>query len=176
MTATTTDGTLDRAGAWVQRALARRVTRRSAVARIGRYGVALSLGAAGVELLNPPQAWANRLNCCGGCVGGCCGCESRWCDEGGNCPSGTCGCGYWLQGGQCIGSNGLKGTVAYGDCCGDCGDGSDCRCSSSFNCNGTCSSCQSCCNEFQWYESSHSCGSCGCPAWFIKCRRQFCQT
>ena len=183
MTATGNQGTLDRAAGALSRGLARKFTRRSVLSKVGKYGVALSLGAAGVALLDD-EAWA-CTNCCasnGGCCRdccsrGCCGAESRWCGLHGRCPSGTCGCGAWWTGRYCVNSSGQRtGRLMYGDCCGDCGCGSKCTCSSSFNCHGTSSPCPSCCHQVQWYtDPSRSCGQCQCRCpWYIKCRRAFC--
>ena len=62
MTATGNQGTLDRAAGALSRGLARKFTRRSVLSKVGKYGVALSLGAAGVALLDD-EAWA-CTNCC----------------------------------------------------------------------------------------------------------------
>jgi len=176
--ATNAKGTLDRAVGSLSRSFAQRIDRRSAISRLGKYGVALSLGASGAALLDDTAWAAAQLRCCQGCVGGCCGCESRWCDANGNCPSGTCRCGAW-QVGNCVNSDGhITGKLMYGDCCGGCNCGSNCNCSSNYDCsNSGCSSCPSCCHQFNWVsDPNRACGdctTCGCP-WYIKCRRAFC--
>lgn len=132
-------GTFDRLVASMSRAIAERTTRRAALAKLGRYGVAVTLGAAGGSLLEAESAFASEPGCGGcspyggsGCSKGKCGCDSRWCDLGGDCPGGTCRCGSWFGGCYC--SNNAR--LMYGDCCNDCGGGQDCSCSSSFTCNG----------------------------------------
>lgn len=178
--ATHTEGRLDHAVGSLSRGLARRVTRRSAVSRLGRYGAALSLGAAGAALLDDTAWAAATSSCCQGCYGTCPKYDSRWCDDGGQCPSTTCQCGAWWSGCYC--SNGQK--WMYGDCCGDCGCGTDCFESSSYDCSvGPCptaggngSPCPSCCFQFAHVSSVRQCGdctSCSCP-WYIRCRRAFC--
>lgn len=151
------------------RTLAERLTRRSTLARLGRYGVALSLGAAGTTLLDD-QAWAAASTCCGGgCQHTCCGgCNySVWCNYGGYCPPGTCECGGWTLCERCTTSGGQAGVYWYGDCCGGCGNG--CSCSG-------CS--PSCCNYHDW--NNGSCAACDCrtgdSAWHINCRRKYCNT
>lgn len=183
----TSQTTLDRVAGSVSRSLAERLTRRSAISKVARYGVALSLGSAGTALLDDQRAWAavpcTNGNCpsgCCGCVGGCCRCDSAWCGLGGVCPSGTCRCGAWWAGCYC--SNGAR--LVYGDCCGGCGGGAGCTCWSS-GCNGGpcheaggCSPCPGCCHQLQWYtDPNRECGTCnsGSP-WYISCRRAFCES
>lgn len=179
MTATT-EATLDRAVGSISRALAQRITRRSAVSKLGRYGVALSLGAAGVTLLDDRAKAATISACCQSCRGGCCNCDSFWCGLGGSCPSYTCRCGAWWAGCKC--SNGAK--LMYGDCCGGCNCGNFCNCGSG-DCNngpcnqpGGCSPCPGCCHQFQHNsDTGRACGdcsTCSCP-WYVNCRRAFCQ-
>jgi len=178
MTTTIKDGALDQAVASMSRSLAKRLTRRSALSKLGRYSVALSLGAAGSVLLDDELAWAQPGGCQGcspyggsGCTSGKCAYDSRWCDYGGYCPSYACRCGAW-QAGTC--SNGQR--LMYGDCCGSCGGGGDCSCSSSFDCSGTGSPCPTCCHQINWYtDPNRQCGNCnaGSP-WYIHCRRAFC--
>ena len=161
---TSTDTMLEGMAGSISRALAGKLTRRSALTRIGRYGVALSLGSAGLGLLAED---ANAHTCCSTCCCGncswsgasCCGSDSVWCStlNGVNaCPSGSCGCGSWVVG-TC--SNGQ--TLRYADCCGGCNNGSDCRCVSGA---------PSCCRH-----QLHTNGSCNdCGGNHIKCRRWFC--
>lgn len=178
--ATDTEGTLEYAVGSMSRGLARRITRRSAMSRLGRYGVALSLGAAGAALLDDTARAATTGTCCQDCRGGCCSCESTWCDYGGECPpSGSCRCGAWWGGCYCSGGRRLM----YGDCCGSCGCGSYCTCGafdcSSGACGGTsCRTCPSCCHQFQHVSDTNrqcgDCSTCSCP-WYVNCRRAFCQ-
>lgn len=164
-------GTVDRAVERFSRTLAERLTRRSAVARLGGYGVALSLGAAGVALLEPDRARADPCGC-GGCKNVSCGCNlSIWCNAGGDCPSGTCHCGGWTFSCSCS-SNGHSGCWWYGDCCGDCGAGSSCLCYSD-----TCGNSPSCCNQPEWYFNAFCNNICNCNnPWHIYCRRKYCNT
>jgi len=156
----------------LSRALAQRLTRRSALTRLGQYGAALSLGAAGAALLDE-KAWAAAAcSCCGQCTGGsCCGSESVWCANlpgwyQNSCPSGTCGCGSWVAG-TCSSSS--TPYLRYADCCGACGDGSYCYCPGGApSCchtqtytNGSCSNCTNTC-----------CGTVN----HVKCRRWFCSS
>jgi hypothetical protein len=183
MTAGTT-GTFDRATGSLSRALAQRITRRSAVGRLGRYGVALTVGAAGISLLDPAEALASFPCGCGGCSpygpSGRCNCDSRWCDDGGYCPSYACQCGAWSAGCSC---NGGSGTMYYGDCCGSCGGGADCAVSSSYDCSGGpcgggCSPCPGCCHQLEHYgDPNRNCGTCNCSnPWYVNCRRAICVT
>jgi len=167
-----TAGTLDRAVERFSRSLAERLTRRSAVAVVGRYGVALSLGAAGVALLEPDSAAAAPCGC-GGCIGSCACNLSVWCGLGGNCPGGTCHCGGWTYSCSCT-SGGQRGCWWYGDCCGNCGGGSaDCSCTGGQQC-GTA---PSCCNQPEWYTNADCTNICNCSSpWYIKCRRKYCNT
>lgn len=186
-----TDSTVESAVAATARVLARRFTRRSALARIGRYGLAASVAAPALALVDAEDAWAAPGGCqgCspyggGGCSSGKCANESTWCGDGGDCPSYACRCGAWVAGTCSDGS-----TMYYGDCCGACGGGGDCSCansgsgsccgasgSGSFNCNGTGQPCPSCCHQINWYsDPNRACGDCetGSP-WYIHCRRSFC--
>lgn len=167
MTAVTPPETrLDAAVGALSRGLAERLTRRSAVARVGRLSVALSLGAAG-EMLMSDEALA--AGCCGACKSCSCCCNfSVWCGQGGYCPSGTCECGGWTYNETCT-SGGRSGVYWYGDCCGQCGGGADCSCSGGA---------PSCCNYHEWNNGScaqNDC-TCGSAGWFIKCRRKYCNT
>ena len=167
------EGSFEGAIAALSRALAQRLTRRSALTRLGRYGVALSLGAAGASLLDD-AAWAagaTSTSCCGGgCIKKCCGSttcnDSIWCYDNGYCPSGTCPCGSWISGTCTV--NGKSGTQWNGDCCGGCSPVSTtCNC---VGCNVTC------CN-YHTYNNGDcaACTSCsGDSAYHIACRRQYC--
>jgi hypothetical protein len=177
--ATDTQGTLDHAVESLSRGLARRMTRRSALSKLGRYGVAMSLGASGVALLKDERASAVITStCCQSCRGGCCNCDSYWCSLGGVCPSYTCRCGAWWAGCYC--ANGAR--LYYGDCCGNCGCGSYCNCAAdrcgNGACNqpGGCSPCPACCHQFQHTsDTGRECGDCGCGCpWYVNCRRAFC--
>lgn len=182
--ATETQGTLDRAIDSVSRGLARRMTRKSAITKLGRYGVAMSLGATGVSLLKDETAWAGTTaTCCQSCIAdfyghSCCGCDSYWCNTGGVCPSYTCRCGAWWAGCYCTGGARLY----YGDCCGNCNCGGLCNCGSSGcgggPCNqaGGCSPCPNCCHQFEHTsDTGRACGDCGCTCpWYVNCRRAFC--
>lgn len=172
---------LDRGAASLSRAMAKRVTRRSALSKVGRYGMAISLGAAGSVLLDDQRAEADVLaSGCGGCRGGCCNHNSYWCSLGGRCPDVTCRCGSWWAGCRC--SNGAR--LMYGDCCGDCNCGGYCTCISSTGCNGgPCnepgggSPCPSCCHQIEYVgDPNRECGVCktDCP-WYINCRRAYCE-
>ena len=191
-TETQTAGALGQAAGSLSRALAQRITRRSAVSRIGRYGVAVSMGAAGAALFDPEVALAAYPCGCGSCApgggGGCsagkCYYDSRWCDYGGNCPPNTCRCGAWSAGCGCVGSNGARGTWYYGDCCGNCGGG-NCNCSNSYDCSGgpcgggrTGYPCPSCCHQLEHYgDPNRECGTCNCSSpWYVNCRRALCHT
>lgn len=172
------EGALERAVGSLSRGLAQRVTRRSAVARLGRYGIALSMGAAGLTLLDEP-AWADDIPGCNNCLtppapcGRCA--DSDWCGQGGQCLPGTCECGGWTFSCRCT-SGGASGCWWYGDCCNQCGGG-NCGCGP----NGP-----TCCNELFWHRSVSgngwraapgTCRTCnaGSPN-YIRCRRKYCNT
>jgi hypothetical protein len=168
-----TDRGLDAVARKLSGLLAERVSRRSALEKVGRYGMAMSLGAAGVALAPGGLAEAAALaSCCDTCVSNPCGgsgCpNSVWCGLGGVCPSGTCECGSWSIGGSCT-SGGKSGTYYAGDCCGNCGGGTNCACHSGA---------VQCCNYHEWQNgwcAVNDC-TCGTSGWFIKCRRQYCHT
>jgi hypothetical protein len=162
---TGTESNLEGAVGAFSRALAQRFTRRSGLSRLGRFGVALSLGGAGVALLDDRAFAATATSCCGSCSGTCCGSESVWCYNlpgwyQNACPTGTCGCGSWVAG-TCSGGT----TLRYADCCGECGAGADCTCIGGA---------PSCC-RYQTYTNG-SCNDCTCGSegFRIKCRRSFC--
>lgn len=173
------ESTLDRAAIALSQGLARRMSRRSAVSKLARYGAALTVGAAGAALLEAQPALAACPSGCCGCRGSCCNCSSYWCGLGGSCPSYTCRCGAWYAGCRC--SNGAR--LMYGDCCGNCGGGSYCNCASGGCDNGqcapgSCSPCPNCCHQLQWYsDPNRACGTCnsGSP-WYVNCRRAFCES
>lgn len=171
MTATTeAGGRLDGAVGSLSRALARRVTRRSALGRIGKYGVALSLGAAGTSLIED-QAWAAASaasGCCSNCINKCghsqCN-DSIYCNYGGYCPPGTCECGAWSYYQEC--GPGNKGIIFYGDCCGGCGGGANCSCPGGA---------PHCCNYHEWDNGQCAAYQCQCNSttFYINCRRSYC--
>jgi hypothetical protein len=155
-------GALESSVGVISRALAVRLTRRSALSRLGRYGVALSIGSAGAALLDEQAFGTTVTGCCGSCtIGNCCGSDSVWCSDlpGWNqnsCPTGSCGCGSWTHG-TCADGRILR----YADCCGGCNNGGNCTCI-----NGA----PSCCRH-----QLHTNGSCNdCCGYWIKCRRWFC--
>ena len=82
---------LERAVDVGSRAMARRLTRRSALAGVGKGAVALSLGAAGTALYRSEQARAHTPP---GCSGSSVTCFKLTGTNG--CPAGTCACGYWV--------------------------------------------------------------------------------
>ena len=163
-----TETRLGQTGAALSRALARRLTRRSAVYRLGRYGVALALGRAGAALLDDGALAATAASCyCGECFSApdrnCCGNDSVWCSWAygtpGECPAGTCECGSWPAG------PGMRN----GDCCGECGGGSDCSCLYFYG-----AYWPSCCRIQNWKPGNcgNDCSNCS-TAYYIKCRRSF---
>src|SRR5574340_983822 len=95
---------------------ARRLGRRSFIGKVGRYGVAITAGWAGMDLLRPENAFAHCVNDCLACSGTCCGQNSVFC-AGNVCPSGTCGCGSWVE----PYSGCSSGMRRLADCCGGCG-------------------------------------------------------
>lgn len=138
----------------VSRRAAERYSRRSFVGKVGRYGVAMTMGWAAMDVLRPEEALAHcwQGTACGYQVYGC---NSVWC-AGNECPAGTCGCGSWCEPYASCAS----GWRRVADCCGDCNCAGDCN----HNCP------QSCCNH-QLYRN----GSCSdCQNHHIKCRRWFC--
>lgn len=149
---------LEGVSAEISQALARRVSRRHVVGRIGRTGVAVSLGGAGMALFAAPAS-AHSGGQCGQCQGSCCGSESVWCSTltGVNqCPSGSYGCGSWTVG-TCSGG----GVLRYADCCGGCNNGAACTCIGGS---------PSCCRHQQWTNGASN----DCANNHIKCRRSFC--
>jgi hypothetical protein len=137
------------AAAGLSRAAAERVSRRSFVGKLGRFGIVAAGAGVGLGVLSN-TAWAvcTDFNCdCAGREGdsgcgsgrGCPGCEkcghSLTCKAltgiGGACPSGTRTCGSWTcncGSGTCGG-----GVREWVDCCPEdgntiCSDASSCRC------------------------------------------------
>jgi hypothetical protein len=150
------------AGALSRRA-ADRYSRRSFVGKVGRYGIAVTMGWAALEVLDPATALAHCNASCGACPSGCCGgANSRWCANAhsSSCPSGSCGCGSWCE--SVSTSTCGSGWRRVHDCCGGCGG-----CSSP-----NCDPCPSptCCRH-QTYRNG-SCSNCGDK--HIKCRRWVC--
>lgn len=79
--------------------LARRISRRSFLARTTRTAIAVVMGSAGATLLLADPAAAHTGGC-GTCSGSCCGSLSVLCSNlpGHNqnsCPGQTVNCGYW---------------------------------------------------------------------------------
>lgn len=128
----------DRVAERLTRRLASRTSRRSLLGQVGRGGLLLSMGAAGVATLeNADVALAHGQSCpCGGGLNDCvnvASCNNYW---GNNfCPAGTCECGWWTtcaspciikfwtdccstgsacdQGPRCHGSGDTKGPSCY---------------------------------------------------------------
>jgi hypothetical protein len=142
------------------RGLATRVSRRSAVGRLGRGAIAVSLGSAGAAIFVGGAA-AHTCNCsnCSNSVR----CE---CLPGGsnNCPSGSCQCGWWcVSDGTCP-----SGHKFWIDCCGGCNSGQAC------NCVVDCVDGQqrpTCCHHKEW---GCGCGTVGSEFSHIKCRIHVC--
>jgi hypothetical protein len=147
---------LESAAGKLSRHAAERYSRRSFVGKLGRYGIAMTVGWAGMEILRPSGAQAH----CGystPCQHWVMECASKWCANN-QCPSGTCGCGSWCEQVSC--STCGDGWRRVADCCGNCNCGGSCN----YDCP------QSCCNH-QYYRN----GSCDdCDTYHIKCRRWFC--
>jgi hypothetical protein len=140
----------------LSRGSAERFARRAFVSKVGRYGIAMTTGWAAMDLLKPENAFAHCVVSCGACGAGCCGQNSKFC-AGNVCPSGTCGCGSWLE----SYSGCQSGLRRLADCCGGCGN-------CGVNCNAP--NCPpSCCHHQQWTN-----GSCNDCATHVQCRRWFC--
>ena len=140
----------------LSRKAAERYTRRSLVSKVGRYGIAMTMGWAALDVLDPSDALAHcsQGTACGYQVYNC---SSIWC-SGNACPAGTCGCGSWCE--RVSTSTCGDGWRRVADCCGNCNCGG--------NCNGGCP--QHCCNH-QTYTN----GSCSdCQNNHVNCRRWFC--
>jgi len=141
----------------VARGLAARVSRRSAIGRIGRGAVAVSLGGAGAALFAPNAAATS-----------CTGVNSTRCEclVGGSnsCPSDTCACGWWCVSDATCAS----GHKFWTDCCGGCNDGANCACV--YDCvDGALR--PYCCNLKEW---GCGCGTVGSQYSHIKCRIHTC--
>lgn len=155
---TSTDTRLEALADIVMRRLAVKMNRRAVIDRLGKQAIAITLGGAGVAVLASPAS-AHLGASCGACQGSCCGADSVWCETltGSNsCPSGTVGCGSWIDG-TCAGG----ATRRFADCCGDCGNGAYCQCVGGA---------PSCCR----HQVHHNGAIDDCANQHIKCRRWFC--
>lgn len=163
-----TDSLIENTVGSLSRDAARRYSRRSFVGKVGRYGIAMTMGWAAMDVLHPATAWAHCNGSCGDCPSGCCGgALSVWCPSGysSGCPTGSCGCGFWCEPyAACKGVSGSSGWRKVHDCCGGCGGGcSDPGCNAP-NCPPTC------CRN-QEYQN----GACNdCATFHIKCRAYVC--
>jgi hypothetical protein len=157
---------LEGLASWTSRGLAQRVTRRSALGRLGRGAVALSLGGAGVAFL-AEEASAHNVNTCNSCdtnnanCSPCCYNNSVTCGtltgNYGSCPSGSYDCGYWeYTDSSCGTANNLR---RWTDCCGSCSEGSIGRCIGGA---------PTCCNHKEWPQQGGLCTD------HIRCRYTFC--
>jgi hypothetical protein len=142
-------------------ALAKRVSRRAFVARVGLGSVALTLGEAGAMLLAPDVALADACPGCADCS------DSVQCSliNGGvdSCPSGTCECGCWTVTDCNVCPGQPNCTKSWCDCCGGdfCIPAGGCQCSHGR---------PMCCYFKKWP------GGCGQSSWHIACRHHRCGT
>lgn len=148
-----TDTKLERYSKVATTRLARSVSRRSFIGRVGRGAIAASLGSAGAALLANNSALAHTGGC--GCADGCglsVSCDNLPGHMHNSCPSGSCGCGCWC----CSTTGCASGYREWCDCCGGCSGGAGCA-------NGK----PTCYNHAVW--------SNGCNGHIhIKCRRKNC--
>jgi hypothetical protein len=157
---------LELLGSWMSTRLAQRVTRASALGKLGRSAVAVSLGSAGVAFL-AQEAGAHNVCAYQGCdtnnpnCSPCCYNLSVTCGSltgnYGSCPSGSYDCGYWeYTDNSCNTANHLR---RWTDCCGSCSEGSigDCR-----------GGAPHCCNHKEYPQQGGICSD------HIRCRYTFC--
>jgi hypothetical protein len=106
----------------VARGLSARVSRRSALGRLGRGAIAVSLGGGAAAYLSETAA-AHGCPCGSGC-GFSVRCQCLSGGAVGSCPSGTCECGWW-----CVNDSSCpSGHKFWIDCCGGCNNGGSCTC------------------------------------------------
>ena len=145
----------------VSDSLARRISRRSFLARTTRTAIAVVMGSAGASRVLADPAAAHTGGC-GSCGGSCCGANSVLCQNlpghmQNSCPGQTVNCGYW----EVNDSSCASGRRRYIDCCGGCAGGSNCTCI-----NGA----PSCCRHKTYPQQQGTCSD------HIKCRRHHCVT
>jgi hypothetical protein len=155
---------LDEASGAVARHLANRVSRRSALGRLGLGAVAVSLGSAGAAIFaQRAEAYA-----CPGCAI-CTNSVRCQCLSGGSnsCPSDTCQCGWW-----CVNDSGCtSGHKFWIDCCGGCRDANgNVLCSCKYDCIDGATR-PYCCYTKEW---GCGCGTQGSIWSLIKCRIHVC--